>query len=57
MSRPLIIEKDRFRLIYSDGYIAIDIDGSGRLSIQLDSEQMIQLSRALWYDSKQCERG
>jgi hypothetical protein len=47
--KPFIIEKGRFRLLYSDGAIRIDMDGGNGLLMLLTPEERKRLSKALWY--------
>lgn len=49
--KPLIIEHGRFRLLYSDNAIRIDLDGGNGLLMLLTEDERKRLSKALWYRS------
>jgi hypothetical protein len=49
--KPLEIQHGRFRLLYGDNAIRIDMDGGNGLLMVLTEEERKRLSRALWYRS------
>jgi hypothetical protein len=50
--KPLEITKGRFRLLHSGGYVRIDMDGGGGLSVWLTKEEMLRLSLSLWRSAR-----
>lgn len=46
--KPLIIERGRFRLLYGEDTIRMDMDGGTGLVMILTPEERIALSKALW---------